>query len=292
MTASTRRRSRSILRTQRLVAAELPWLLDELDNAPEPEPVPKGPNIYQRMLGVMGDLESVHKGRTARLTKKDGTSAGAYAFVSHNDVASELHPLMVKHGIYAKPTVLEWKMQGNTCELTLRITFINVDDPTDRDVQEFPGLGADYGDKATGKAVSYAYKLALLKAFMLESSDEDNEKSNVKRDTGAGKKPKPEPEKSGYSKEQVKPGQTYAKDRSERTSSPDEDLAPALIESIAKAQTLQDLKRAKVEFAKVEQQIAPKLREAIVKAGKHRLAEINAQKPTNGHPSREPGQEG
>jgi hypothetical protein len=152
-------------------------------------------------------------------------------------------------------------MQGNTCELTLEVAFINVDDPTDRDVQVFPGLGADYGDKATGKAASYAYKLALLKAFMLESSDEDNEKGDLRRGPKLGA-----------------PG-----DNGQLPPDPEE-LAAELMESLAKARTHQQVDAVKKEVvkAKKKQLLQPKIIEALVKMGQKRREELGSPKEQNG----------
>jgi hypothetical protein len=58
----------------------------------------------------------------------------------------------------------------------VEFTLTNADDPQDVEVTMYPGEGIDTADKGPGKAISYATKNFLLKAFLLPSGDEaDNE---------------------------------------------------------------------------------------------------------------------
>ncbi len=123
-----------------------------------------GKNIQQRMLGVMADVEYVKK--------SDKMVNGQYKAVLHDDVSGKLHPYLVKHGIYALPTTLEFVQEGNRTAEKVRVTFQNVDCPTDCVHVDMWGYGVDGSDKGPGKACSYAYKYALLKAFMLETGDD------------------------------------------------------------------------------------------------------------------------
>ena len=55
--------------------------------------------------------------------------------------------------------------------IKLRVEFVNIDNPDDRFCVEHYGYGIDTQDKGVGKAVSYAYKYALLKTFALETGE-------------------------------------------------------------------------------------------------------------------------
>lgn len=128
-------------------------------------------NLKQRMLGVMKDVEYIAKG--------DKTVNGQYRFVSHDAVVGKLHKYLVKHGILVVPDVESSEQDGDRTKVILRVHFSNVDDPGDTYVMRMLGYGIDKGDKGPGKAVSYAFKYALLKAFCLETGDDSDNDANV-----------------------------------------------------------------------------------------------------------------
>jgi hypothetical protein len=125
-------------------------------------------NIYQRIIGVMEDVEYIQK-----LDKKVNNQ---YRFVSHDQVTGKLHPALVKHGIVVIPTVKSLAVDGNRTTVCLDVSFVNCDKPEDLVKIESWGFGIDQGDKGPGKAVSYAFKYAMLKVFCLETGDDpDND---------------------------------------------------------------------------------------------------------------------
>lgn len=99
-----------------------------------------------------------------------------YRFVSHDQVSAAVHPLLVKHGVLVLPTVESFKQEGNRTEVVLHVTFVNSDVQGDAFGLRYFGYGIDSGDKGPGKAISYAYKYALLKTLCLETGeDPDND---------------------------------------------------------------------------------------------------------------------
>lgn len=140
-------------------------------------------NIHQRLLGVMSDVDSVAKNEKVNMGK------GSYSAVSHDDVARLLHPVFVKHGILCFPTVEESEFSAvkivnnygkevdqHRVQVKIKVLFTNVDDPTDSISSTTFGFAFDSGDKAFGKAYSYAVKYALLKVLMLESRDAEEQR--------------------------------------------------------------------------------------------------------------------
>jgi len=133
-------------------------------------------NIHQRILGVMSELHYICKG--------DKTVNGQYRFVSHDQVVSKVQKMLVKHRITTVPSVYEITQDGNCTRVSLNVSFVNADDPKDNFTVRFPGYGIDgggtskdgrpisVGDKGPGKAISYAYKYALLKVFNLETGED------------------------------------------------------------------------------------------------------------------------
>jgi len=133
-------------------------------------------NIFQRLNAVMKEVKYVQK--------EEKMVNGQYRFVSHDAVTAKLHDPLTNHGIVMLPSVLEINHQDitvvdkngpkpavrTTCKI--EVSFVNIDDPTDKVSIVHCGCGIDPGDKGIGKAVSYAVKYALLKVFCLETGDD------------------------------------------------------------------------------------------------------------------------
>src|SRR5213592_5024232 len=112
-------------------------------------------NIYQRMSDVMGDV--------AYVQKEDKKVNNQFTFVSHDSVTAKIRPALVKHGIMPVVSVKHHMQDGNRTEATILVRFVNVDHPEDAIEVESFGYGIDPQDKGPGKAISYAFKYALLK---------------------------------------------------------------------------------------------------------------------------------
>lgn len=150
-------------------------------------------NVYQRVLAVMADVGSVAKEGQA------DARMGGFSYVRHDDVMEALHPALVKHGV-----VLVVEPLREACDVFMEhpatrsgtaqwaavvwlvVTFVNADQPDDRYSVHYPGIGIDTGDKAPGKAISYAMKTALLKALCLPAGEGDNEDTDTSSPAGAG----------------------------------------------------------------------------------------------------------
>lgn len=143
----------------------------------------KTKNIYQRMLAIMADLDYIQK--------SDKTVNNQYRFVSHDQVTAAIHPLLVKHGVLAVPTVHSLAQEGNRTSVCLTTYFINVDEPMDKIFVESWGYGVDQSDKGPGKAVSYAFKYAILKTFCLETGDDPDTDATTTFQAAAPKAPDP-----------------------------------------------------------------------------------------------------
>jgi len=139
----------------------------------------KNLNIYQRILAVMGDVDYIQKSAK--------TVNNQYRFVSHDQVAAVIHPQLVSHGIVVVPSTKsiaqeefeviqkgERVIQHRT-QICLTTRFVNADNPQDFVETETWGYAIDSSDKGPGKAVSYAYKYALLKMFCLETGEDPDQ---------------------------------------------------------------------------------------------------------------------
>lgn len=136
-------------------------------------------NIYQKLARVAALVPYV---------KKDTDSGTGGKGVARDLVVAKLRAYMVAEGIFTSTSQVgdgQYVQTGHKSskgaeKITYigryRTSFINIDTPTDRHEVEHSGQGDDFGDKAPGKASTYAEKLNLIKAFMLETGIADEQR--------------------------------------------------------------------------------------------------------------------
>jgi hypothetical protein len=138
-------------------------------------------NIYQRINAVMKEVCYVKKDRQV-------SGAGAnYKAVTHDQVVSVARESLVKHGVVVYPEQLsssmpimrdlEKQIKMHLYEASYNINFVNMDDPNDKIVVQISAQANDNGDKAPGKAVTYATKTAILKVLCLETGENDESRA-------------------------------------------------------------------------------------------------------------------
>lgn len=138
-------------------------------------------NIYQRINAVMKQVQYV---------QKDASISGggpSYKAVTHDNVTAQLRDHLVKEGIVVQVEQLQSKMlvmRDLSKEVKMHlysgdyaVHFVNIDDPKDKATVTINAHAADNGDKAPGKAASYATKYAMLKIFSIETGE--NEESRT-----------------------------------------------------------------------------------------------------------------
>lgn len=150
-------------------------------------------SVYKKILLVMKDLSTVGKDCFVETGQYNlnGKPKGYFA-VTHDHVAKLVHPLLVKHGLLVLPSVndckfdryekvsyykgSEQKKEVFKVELTVSVRFQCTDDAESYHECEVPAYAIDSQDKAAGKALSMAVKYAILKTFVLESGDQEEER--------------------------------------------------------------------------------------------------------------------
>lgn len=134
-------------------------------------------NIYQSINEVMKEVGAV--GKNNRNEKQ------SYQYRGIDDVMTALAPAMQKHGVFVTPEVLEQireEKDGRNGKLLYSIvkvkyTFRALDGSSVEAV--VMGEGMDSGDKATNKAMSAAFKYALLQTFCIPTDElVDSEKDS------------------------------------------------------------------------------------------------------------------
>ena len=131
-------------------------------------------NIYQRINEVRKAIGYVQKDKAV------STGGGSYKAVTHDAVTGMVRAALIEHGVVIVPSVVssvfnakEPEAKQRLYEATFQIEFVNMDEPTDRIVTHQTAHALDNGDKAPGKAMSYATKYAILKLFNIETGDDE-----------------------------------------------------------------------------------------------------------------------
>lgn len=143
-------------------------------------------NLYQKMSDIMKEVDTVFKGATISMG-----SGRSYSAVNHDDVARLLHKPLAEAGIITKVSVEKVELTAGTkknkygdenseyrADVWVDVTFINADNPHEREVCKSFAYAFDSGDKAVGKAESMAVKYVFLKNFVLESTDNEESRDH------------------------------------------------------------------------------------------------------------------
>lgn len=127
-------------------------------------------DIYSAIIGVMTDIGAIGK------NKRNAQQGFTYRGV--DDVMNALQPAMVRHRIFAVPTILEQRREERKTAkgglliysvCTIKYTFYAADGSSVECT--VIGEGMDSGDKATNKAMSVAFKYACFQIFCIPTEE-------------------------------------------------------------------------------------------------------------------------
>lgn len=140
-------------------------------------------NIYQKMSAITAEITAVAKNLNV------GWGQNSYKAVGEADVLATVKPIEEKYGVYSYPVnrhimdtsvLTSVNSKGNEVrQLFMRIEttyrFVNAEMPEEYiDIKTY-GDGVDSQDKAPGKAMTYADKYALLKAYKIITGDDPDQ---------------------------------------------------------------------------------------------------------------------
>lgn len=132
-------------------------------------------NIYQRInqIKLEGDIY-LKKG-----------SAGQGTGAQYDELIAILAPKLAKAGIVitvdkvGEARSRETKKGSYVYECDFKVSYINVDKPEDRLETIIESHAQDGGDKAPGKANTYAAKTSMLKVFGIETGDNEESRADT-----------------------------------------------------------------------------------------------------------------
>lgn len=140
-------------------------------------------NIYQRINAVMKKVKYVQK------DKQVSGGGQNYKAVTHDQVVSVCRQALVDEGVAIIPSQISHEMlvmrdvkndiKMHLYEADYCIDFVNIDKPEDMIHVNISSQSQDNGDKAPGKALSYAVKYAILKVLCLETGENDESRAEA-----------------------------------------------------------------------------------------------------------------
>lgn len=128
-------------------------------------------SIFNSMLAIQEELTAI--------TKDQRNGQQGWKFRGVDDVMNTLHPILVKHKVFACPKVLDIQRTSTTTSkgsclnyATATVEYNFYDESGESISVTVVGEGMDSGDKATSKALSIAYKYAMFQTFCIPTEDD------------------------------------------------------------------------------------------------------------------------
>lgn len=215
--------------------------------------------VYQAINAVAADLAE------SGIPKNQRNEEGDYSYRGIDDVLNALAPLLARHKLCILPRVLEREVvrvspRGADQVVVLRVALdlVSAIDGSSHVVESF-GEAFDDSDKGTAKAMSAAYKTAILQAFCVPVTQEDTDATSPRLNGHSSDSiivPKPPEQWDGWSAEVIDIGRSC-----ETVEAIDRLLA-------ARRERLSALQRGRPElYAQVGEAIANRLAELKRPAG-------------------------
>ena len=142
--------------------------------------------IYAALSAVMGEVSSVGK---------DERNAGqGFNFRGIDAVVNAVGPALRKHGVIVVPrvqscdysTIEIGEKRKATAHVRVIVEYIFIAQDGSTISCTTAGEAMDQGDKATAKAMSVAFRIALLQALALPTSEPDPDASSYERSPAKG----------------------------------------------------------------------------------------------------------
>lgn len=154
-----------------------------MSNLDAPYEAPERPLIYGKLAAVMAELPAV--GKDSVNTQQGWNFRGVDA------VVNAISPALRKHGVIVVPQVTSIAYRDTTTagrdprptrEVTVQVAYTFYAEDGSRVTATVPGESLDQSDKGSAKAMSVAFRIALLQVFALPTSEPDPDASYHVRD--------------------------------------------------------------------------------------------------------------
>lgn len=169
-------------------------------------PLPGAPlTVVQALSAVMGDVQAVGK--------DSYNQAQRFNFRGIDAVVNAVGPALRRHGVLVMPSLLDMTLREITTakgsqmqEATVRVRYTFYGPAGDCLECDAPGSAFDSGDKAIPKAMSVAFRVALLQALCIPTDEPDVDSESHERGSrpptslppvGGNRRPEPVPDQAG-----------------------------------------------------------------------------------------------
>lgn len=138
--------------------------------------------VHAALVRVMRDVMQVGK------TEVNTEHPDKFVFRGIDAVVNAVGPILRKHGVLCLPKLLNLSSRdvrtgdgGASREVTVTVRYTFYGPLGDERPVEVPGEAIDYGDKAVTKAMSVAWRTALIQALNIPTGDPDPDLANYRR---------------------------------------------------------------------------------------------------------------
>lgn len=148
----------------------------------EVDPQDKTATIHERMVAVMAEVRAL--GKNERVT----AGPAKFNFRGIDAVMNAVGPALRRHGVYVttriddinyETVMTSGDKRSTACRVVVSFSFTGLDG--DSITTTAPGESWDSGDKGTAKAMSVAYRTALLQALCLPTDEKDPDIDHYER---------------------------------------------------------------------------------------------------------------
>ena len=160
-------------------------------------------NIYEKLAAVMKDIQYLQKDDSVEF------KSTKYKALSEEKVTTTVRQKLIENGLVIFPVEMASAREGIITHVDVKYRIVNVEKPDEFVEVVSCGDGADTQDKGPGKAMTYAFKYALLRTFAIPTGEDPDKVSSEELDDTMAKlaeqKRRTEPILCERCGEQIKP---------------------------------------------------------------------------------------
>ncbi|PFD30341.1 ERF family protein [Bacillus thuringiensis] len=133
------------------------------------------PLIYGRITAIMQAVQHLEKDTAVSFNKTN------YKAISEQKVTSTIRKELIRNNLVMFPENVRYERNGNIGQVHVTYRMVCSDDGSSITIESV-GEGADSQDKASGKAMTYCYKYALLRTFAIPTGEDPDKVSSDELD--------------------------------------------------------------------------------------------------------------
>ncbi|PFF91244.1 ERF family protein [Bacillus cereus] len=133
------------------------------------------PLIYGRITAIMEAVQHLEKDTSVSFKSTN------YKAISEQKVTATIRKELIRNHLVMFPENVKYERNGNIGQVHVTYRMVCTDDGSSITIESV-GEGADSQDKASGKAMTYCYKYALLRTFAIPTGEDPDKVSSDELD--------------------------------------------------------------------------------------------------------------